>query len=256
MSAALEPLLLAADSGHLFAAFHAPRAALRAGVLICPPILHEHALSYRLLALLGDALAAQGIAVLRFDYHGSGDSSGGENAFSLARAGADAERALAHLRQRTGAAPSIVLGVRAGALVAAELAKRAAIAQLWLWQPIVDGNAYLEELRARDLAERRSKIRYPEGGGLKDGVTDGSLMGFACAPEFFEQLGNARLGDDAASARVVLEPEGAEPAVRAAERIALPASVSAWSERVDMGHFPLPPVREVASRLAGIAGAA
>jgi alpha/beta superfamily hydrolase len=254
MSNLLQPLLLDADSRRLFAVYHPAAGQPRAGVVICPPFLHEHALSYRLFALLGDALAAQNVAVLRFDYHGTGDSAGGDEEFTMDSARDDAVRALSVLRDRAGSLPMFALGARAGALVGAALAAAVELQGLWFWQPVTDGAAYLDALRQRDDAERHSLIRYPNGGGMKDvGVRD-TLLGFHCSNTLLEQLARARLQPDARWQRsAVLDANDTANALTTNHRIALGPALTAWADRVDMGHFPVPPVREVAKELATLA---
>jgi len=250
MSAAPQPLLLDTDARRLFAVFHPAAAGTRAGVVVCPPFLHEHALSYRLFALLGDALAAQGIAVLRFDYHGTGDSAGDDTAFSLDGARADAALALDALRAHIGAAPAIALGARGGAFAAAALAEKD-LRGLWLWEPIVDGAAYLQELRDLDRAERTSATRYPNGGGERVSPGDETLIGFACSATLLEQLNGARLEPRNGWPPVTLLERAARTTpIDTARRIELAPGLGEWADRVDIDHFPLPAVRELATRLA------
>jgi len=251
MSAALQPLLLDTGARRLFAVLQPAVGHARAGVLICPPLLHEQALSYRLFALLGDALAAQGITVLRFDYHGTGDSAGDDAEFTLESARTDAAHALCVLREHTGGAPLFVLGVRAGALIAAMLAGETNVQGLWFWQPIVDGSAYLDELRRLDDAERRSTIRYPNGGGMKDSGQHETLFGFPCNAALLDQLAHARLAPDARWPRwLVLESAEHAATLAAPETLALGPTLRSWVEHIDMGHFPVPPVREIARELS------
>jgi alpha-beta hydrolase superfamily lysophospholipase len=59
---------------------HRPEGAVaRLGVVIVPPFGWEDVCCYRPLRELAEMLAAQGIAVLRYDLPGTGDSTGGAN---------------------------------------------------------------------------------------------------------------------------------------------------------------------------------
>ncbi|HEY6942486.1 hypothetical protein, partial [Dokdonella sp.] len=144
----------------LFTVYRAARGTARAALVLCPPFFHEQFLSYRLLSLVAARLAERGIASLRFDYYGTGDSWGDETAFDLEGASGDADMALAELGRRLPGVPPIAFGARAGAWPAARLAHRHRL-PLWLWQPLPDGRAWLDELVAMDARERASRLRYP-----------------------------------------------------------------------------------------------
>jgi len=256
MSAAPQPQLLDADARRLFAVFHATDGAPRAGVLVCPPFLHEHALSYRLFALLGDALAAQNVAMLRFDYHGAGDSAGDDQAFSLDGARRDAALALAALRERIGGAPVVVLGARAGAFIATALADASNVRGLWLWEPVTDGAKYLAGLRELDRSERQSSRRYPNGGGERAWKVE-TLIGFAFGDTQQREIESARLVVRENGPPVtLLERSSHATPISAARRIELAPGLGEWADRVDIEHFPLPAVRDLAARLAASPGIA
>src|SRR4051794_24121136 len=74
------PFYLESRGTPLFAWLHQgePTSARRPGVLLCPPLGHEQVHAHRALRHLADALAGAGFAVLRFDYHGTGDSAGAD----------------------------------------------------------------------------------------------------------------------------------------------------------------------------------
>src|SRR5947209_7243554 len=74
------PFYFESQGQSLFAWLHCPEQALHAshGVVLCPPIGHEQVHAHRSLRHLADALAEMGFAVLRFDYHGTGDSAGSD----------------------------------------------------------------------------------------------------------------------------------------------------------------------------------
>jgi len=251
MSAALQPLLLEGDDRGLFAVFHPALGRVRAALLICPPFLHEHAMSYRLFAMLGGELAQRGIAVLRFDYHGMGDSAGEDSTFSLESARHDARIALDALRSRIGGAAPIVLGVRGGAFAAASLADAMPLRGLWLWQPVTDGAQYLADLETLDLAHRRSTRRYPNGGGERVAPGDRTIVGLPCSATLIEEIKTARVERGAKWPPLTLiEPADAAPTFPGTRRIALANGLSEWVTRVDIDHFPPPAVRDLADRLA------
>ena len=72
------PIYFDSQGQPLFGWVHRPEQACQRlpGVVICPPLGHEQIHSHRSLRHLADALAHAGFAVLRFDYHGTGDSAG------------------------------------------------------------------------------------------------------------------------------------------------------------------------------------
>src|SRR6476646_11899176 len=67
---------LASGGRPLFAWLHPGR--LGHGVVICPPVGHEQVHAHRSLRHLAEAINRRGLPVLRFDYHGTGDSAGSD----------------------------------------------------------------------------------------------------------------------------------------------------------------------------------
>src|SRR3546814_936957 len=63
-------------------------------------------------------LAADGVACLRFDYHGTGDSEGDDADFSPDLALSDIVCAATELRRRVGDHPLVLMGIRASAPLA------------------------------------------------------------------------------------------------------------------------------------------
>jgi alpha-beta hydrolase superfamily lysophospholipase len=119
------------------------------GVLICSPIGHEQVHSHRALRHLADRLAAQGFAVMRFDYHGTGDSDGTEyDPQRLATWQANVSDAVAWLRCSAGCQKISLVGLRLGATLAALYVEQHEVDKLVLWAPIVKGRRYVRELTA------------------------------------------------------------------------------------------------------------
>ena len=119
MTPAVEPMLLPQGDGYLFVARHRAAPPPRARVLLCPPLLQEQIRSYRFFAQLADQWARRGIEVIRFDYSGTGDSSGSGVEFSIDRATRDIRQAWDALVDVGDGVPRVLCGVRMGALLGA-----------------------------------------------------------------------------------------------------------------------------------------
>ena len=134
----------------LFAWLHCAKGGVAEhGILICPPLGHEQVHSHRTLRHLADRLAAQGFAVVRFDYHGTGDSDGTEyDPQRLATWQANVNDAVAWLRGSAGCRKISLVGLRLGATLAALYAEQHEVESLVLWAPIVKGRRYVRELTA------------------------------------------------------------------------------------------------------------
>src|SRR5690554_4364261 len=237
----------------LFGVFHPAHGVTRAVVLMCPPLLHEQVRSYRFFAGVATLLAESGLACLRFDYFGTGDSGGDSAGFRPAQAGQDIMQAAATLRERADGAPLILMGIRASALLAAAQAADVYASALWLWQPVRDAVAYLDELDALDAAERSSRLRYPL---LEEGpaAEPHELMGFVLAPSFRDELASLGTGVPTDGCPVaVLDAADAWPGTRPTEaRITLPPAVTDWVGQVEMGGLvPVGAARDAVRMLVG-----
>jgi alpha/beta superfamily hydrolase len=145
----MTPLHFGPESRKLFGLFHPAERDGGTAVLICPPFGQEAIRAHRLMRVLADRLARTGVAVLRFDYHGTGDSPGDDAEGELEGWRRDVCAAHEELRRLSGAAHVVWLGARLGASVAvmAAHAGKSDPARLLLWDPVVDGARYLAHLR-------------------------------------------------------------------------------------------------------------
>ncbi|HYS68369.1 MAG TPA: alpha/beta hydrolase family protein [Paraburkholderia sp.] len=118
------------------------------GVVLCNPFGYEALCTYRGWRELAEALAARGIAALRFDYPGTGDSSGNEDDPQRLRAWLDSiKAAAAWLRAETGAPRLSLCGLRLGATLAALAAEEmGGVDNLALLMPVSSGKSYIREL--------------------------------------------------------------------------------------------------------------
>jgi hypothetical protein len=235
---AYEPLLLGPPGHRRFAVWHAANTPARAALVLCPPILHEYTRSYRMWALVAARLATVGVACLRLDYFGCGDSTGDDMEFSLTGAAQDVALGLGELHRRLPGVAQVVLGVRAGCWPAWFAAAASAVDQLWLWQPIADGSAYLEHLHELDAIERGSYERYPWHRGKPVPFETGTLMGMPCGAGLQAEIGFARIPGKRLDGRTritVLDSTQGARADYAGRQIALPASLCDWAEQMYMG---------------------
>jgi len=110
--------------------------------------------------VLATQLERAGFTAMRFDYSGTGDSGGESTAASLDDWLADIGLAAERLRSVSGAPRLVVVGLRLGATLAALAAARGAVAarHLVLWDPVVDGGAYLRELAVQHRAYMRAEM--------------------------------------------------------------------------------------------------
>lgn len=153
------PIYFGPSTASLFGMYHKPQRRLGdIGVVICPPWGQEYIRSHRACHQLALRLAESGIPTLRFDYLGTGDSDGDDLDFSVKQGVADIDLAIQELRLRTDVSQIALVGLRLGATLAAlATGSRSDIAALVLWDPIIDGPAYLQEL---DDSHRRNLLYY------------------------------------------------------------------------------------------------
>ena len=153
-------------------ALHLPAGEQRGGFVICPPFGEEAKCAYRTLYEMADLASARGWAVLRFDYFGTGNSSGGFDSFAPSRALEDVRAALARLRREcSGPVGALGLGLGAAlALDAAQPSESAAddsIGFLILWQPLINGGEFYKLNIKRQLV--RQMLTHGKARGRLEG---------------------------------------------------------------------------------------
>lgn len=124
-----------------------------AGVVICSSLHADFIQNYRKEVLLSRALSARGLAVQRFHYRGSGNSSGSAENITFESLRDDALAAAEQLRTQAEVPQVAFLGTRFGALVAAAAAATSD-GPLVLWEPVLRAEGYFREaFRARMIRE-------------------------------------------------------------------------------------------------------
>ena len=185
-----EPLFFPSEGFRLFGVLHLPEGQVRErALLFCHPFAEEHKQGYRVFVELARRLASGGFPCLRFDYRGTGDSSGPFTDFSLAGAVRDIQAAAAYLVERSGCGRLGLIGLRLGASLAWRAVENGLEAdRLVLWQPVLDGKLFYR------LNIRRSLVRQMLTSGKAAGVREDDdaatvdLDGYVASRELCEEL--------------------------------------------------------------------
>ena len=229
----------------------------RAAVL-CYPWGQEYLRAHRTMKMLASMLTAKGIHVLRFDYFGTGDSTGDMTEADVPGWEHDIETAIEEIRDTTDARQVALVGMRLGATLAARVAARPAngVDALVLWDPVVSGHAYMQELLGRSghVANRSPDV----GGGYE-------VLGFPLTAAMlaeFESLDLVSLVS-ALPARTLVVTSGELPshghlAEALAKRAAMPIAIESILSQAPWvkprgagdGTVPVPVLQRIAEWLA------
>lgn len=131
---------------------HPIRPSTRA-VVMCHPLGEEKLWSHRVLVSFTRDLAAAGYTVLRFDFRGEGDSDREFEQSSLETRIEDACMAVDAVRALHPSVEEVAMvGLRLGATIALAAAiRRADVKRVALWDPVVDGTAYMQTVLRLNL---------------------------------------------------------------------------------------------------------
>ena len=181
----MQPFFFGTSREQIFGVYHAPegRAARNAAVVLCHPLGHEYLRAHRAFRNLAVALAGQGFHVLRFDYFGSGDSGGHAEQTTVKRCVSDLSSAIQELKDISGASKVSLIGLRLGATFAACAASnRNDIERLLLWDPVLDGKVYVNDLQSLQREWLVDRL------GTSKAVSKSELIGFALTDDMRAEL--------------------------------------------------------------------
>ncbi|KTR53265.1 alpha/beta hydrolase [Curtobacterium oceanosedimentum] len=224
-----------AGSPALRVAVQLPSSTARAGVVLCPPLGQEGVIAYRTLRLLADRLEARGVASVRYDPSGRGDSADDDDPDAQVRSA----RAAAALLRRSGVEHVAFVGLASAALVAAAAATDEDA--LVVWDAPASGRAWLRRQRAL------AAIAIGP-----DRVLDRteSLVGIDLGPEELAAIGALTYPPRAATTVAVVRPGGAAPrALASAEVLEVPGTAELLDGTSIDARIPGEAVEAVARRL-------
>jgi exosortase A-associated hydrolase 2 len=164
---AAQAFFLATPHGQRYCLFHAPQGECRGALVYLHPFAEEMNKSRRMAATQARALAAIGYGVLQIDLAGCGDSDGDFADARWEHWKLDAGAASAWLQQRLGM-PVGLWGLRLGALLALDYARSAPVAQLLLWQPVLQGASFMTQFLRLRVAGGMLDASEAASGGTKE----------------------------------------------------------------------------------------
>ncbi|APG05418.1 hypothetical protein BJI69_16900 [Luteibacter rhizovicinus DSM 16549] len=251
------PFFFGPDAG-LFGMYHTPSVPARRAILMCPPLGQDLIRCHRLYRQLAQSLAEQGMAVLRFDYNGTGDSAGDSAEVDWERCVSDAAMAAAELRRRAGVDRIVAFGARLGGSVALSAAAQARFSEVIAWDPVLDGDQYVAALDAMQAALREDAGRFTRPRSHSDVAEQ--WLGFDIGETLRRQLSALRVGT-AHVPTLVLDSTAASPAshweriVSHRGKVATIVPPTPWDdlERLESAILSHPLIQAVTGRLKEVA---
>jgi amino acid adenylation domain-containing protein len=210
----METFYFGRDSG-LYGVLHLPKnASPSRALLICSPMGQENVRSHFVLQRLSRLMASRGIAVMRFDYFGSGDSLGEGFEATYDRWRRDIVEACKELQRRSGTTDVSALGVRLGGTLLYDSLSELELSRLVLWDPVVNGAEYLAEIELTQQQRLKSLQSDRLGRQPKRQAGRRELLGFIYPETLLAQLSQLKIqrGNGAARTRLhcVVTPSESE----------------------------------------------
>lgn len=158
MAATQQSGYLRLGSRSLYVTRFTPTSPARAAAVLYDAFGEEKKSAFRVMVRLARACTARGLAAVRFDFSGTGESAGDHGAATWEDWNADALGVADWARQQVPAGRWCAVGVRLGGFAAVHAAVRAGAAGLSLIEPVLSGEECLRDL------ERRQRIKQVVSG--------------------------------------------------------------------------------------------
>ena len=195
------PFFFQNGSYNLFGILHEPENNTRdAGFVFCAPFAEEKLWTHRVFVNFARELANRGYSVLRFDFMGHGDSDGNFEDSTIETRLSDIKCALQTLKEKVPLIKETsILGLRFGATLALITAENVPdIRKLILWDPIIDGSRYMQEILRINLTTQTAiykeirNTREDMVQMMKEGQTV-NIDGYELSYDLFQQASNLNL---------------------------------------------------------------
>jgi len=182
----MNPLFFGESKKQLFGVYHPPRSRILrdTSIVLCYPHGQEYLRSHRMFKRLADLLARAGFHVLRFDYYGSGDSSGSSSEWSFDGSCQDLVSAVNELKDVSGNSSVSLVGLRLGATIAA-LAGITNVKDWLFWDPVINGRDYLGSLKSMHQEMLVHPMRFRH---LRNEEGKGELLGYPLSDKACSEL--------------------------------------------------------------------
>ncbi len=154
------------------------------GVVLCYPYGQEYIRCHKLYVNLANKLALKGFHVMRFDYFGTGDSSGEFTSITIDESLEDIGMAINELKEVCCVSKIILIGVRFGATLSLLYSQKYKANKLVLWNIIADGCSYLNDI-AKDYKKWLSGSFTKE---KKNGKNSTTSYGYLFSPELTKEI--------------------------------------------------------------------
>lgn len=185
----MEPTFFGDQEAPLFGIYHPPLQTPVKGnaVLICYPLFQEHIRTHRALRQLAEQLAKTGSHVFRFDYYGTGDSAGSLDEVNLTDWLENVATAEKELKEISGARYITLIGLRFGATLAT-MHRSKYLNKLILWDPVIDGKKYIDDLTSLHSRLLVDSDRFPKPRERVDDDSAKEILGFRVSDVLSQQI--------------------------------------------------------------------
>ena len=183
----------------LYSTLYLPDAPAEKAVVLCEPFADEKRCAFRMLVRLAEKLANAGIAVMRFDVSGTGDSASSHTDAEWDNWCEETAAAVSYIKEQTGAKDCHIMGFRSGVLLAAYAASKVKCSGISLVEPILTGATLLKDLEMRQgiqsMMNAKAKTNDGSAETVEDNLPEGfkEFAGFVVNPHMVEQLSKAEL---------------------------------------------------------------